>query len=70
MDGLAAEAAVQKKIKIDATYLKAHLTATNLRSEGDQRRQLVGRTRGGINTKLHAISDANGRPLRFFMTAA
>lgn len=25
--------------------------------------------RGGINTKLHAVSDANGRPISFFMTA-
>ena len=25
--------------------------------------------RGGLNTKLHAITDAKGRPLRFFMTA-
>ncbi len=31
--------------------------------------RLIGRTKGGMNTKLHAISDANGRPLSFFMTA-
>jgi len=24
---------------------------------------------GGLNTKLHAVTDARGRPLRFFMTA-
>jgi hypothetical protein len=24
---------------------------------------------GGINTKLHAVTDANGRQIRFFMTA-
>ena len=36
MDGLAAEAAVPKTVMIDATYLKAHRTATSLRSkEGD-----------------------------------
>ena len=33
------------------------------------RGRLIGRTKGGMNTKLHALSDANGRPLRFFMTA-
>ena len=27
------------------------------------------RTKGGLNTKLHAIADAKGRPLKFFMTA-
>jgi transposase len=36
MDGLASEAAVPKTVMIDATYLKAHRTATSLRSkEGD-----------------------------------
>ena len=30
---------------------------------------LIGRTKGGMNTKLHAVADANGRPLSFFMTA-
>ena len=33
MDGLAAEAAVPKTVLIDATYLKAHRTATSLRSK-------------------------------------
>jgi transposase len=37
MAGLAAEAAVPKTVMIDATYLKAHRTATSLRSKkGDQ----------------------------------
>lgn len=31
--------------------------------------RLIGRTKCGMNTKLHAITDANGRPLSFFMTA-
>jgi transposase len=30
---------------------------------------LIGRTKGGLNTKLHAITDAKGRPLKFSMTA-
>jgi len=51
-------------------YLKAHRTALSLRvkKRGGLGR-LIGRTKGGMNTKLHAISDANGRPLSFFMTA-
>jgi transposase len=37
MEGLAAEAVVPKTMMIDATYLKAHRTATSLRSKkGDQ----------------------------------
>src|SRR3546814_8992191 len=31
--------------------------------------RLIGRTKGGMNTKLHAVTDANGRPISFFMTA-
>ena len=30
---------------------------------------MIGRTKGGLNTKLHAVADAKGRPLKFFMTA-
>ena len=31
--------------------------------------RVIGRTKGGLNTKLHAVADAKGRPLKFFMTA-
>jgi len=30
---------------------------------------LIGRTKGGMNTKLHAVTDAIGRPITFFMSA-
>jgi transposase len=33
------------------------------------RGRLIGRTKGGMNTKLHAVTDTAGRPIRFFMTA-
>lgn len=33
------------------------------------RGRLIGRTKGGLDTKLHAVTDAIGRPIRFFMTA-
>jgi len=33
------------------------------------RGRLIGRTKGGMNTKLHAVTDAIGRPIRFFITA-
>ncbi|MFT4012882.1 MAG: IS5 family transposase, partial [Paracoccus sp. (in: a-proteobacteria)] len=29
----------------------------------------IGRTKGGMNAKLHAVADARGRPIRFFMSA-
>ncbi len=53
---------------IDATYLKAHRTASSLRVKGGAGR-LIGRTKGGMNAKLHAVTDANGRPISFFMVA-
>jgi transposase len=31
--------------------------------------QKIGRTKGGMDTKLHAVADTKGRPLSFFMTA-
>ena len=31
--------------------------------------RLIGRTKGGINTKFYAVTDADGRPLSFFMAA-
>jgi transposase len=30
---------------------------------------VIGRTKGGMNTKLHAVTDASGRPISFFITA-
>jgi hypothetical protein len=36
--------------------------------KGGRARQ-IGRTKGGINTKLHAVTEAKGRPIRFFMSA-
>lgn len=35
-----------------------------------RRGRLIGRTKGGMNTKLHAICDSRGRPLSLFFTAA
>ncbi|HEY0959733.1 MAG TPA: IS5 family transposase [Novosphingobium sp.] len=69
MEGLAAEGAEPATVMIDATYLKAHRTASSLRVKKGNLGRLIGRTKGGMNTKLHAITDANGRPLSFFITA-
>ncbi|MFO8126444.1 IS5 family transposase [Yoonia sp.] len=73
MVGLAAEHGEKKTVMIDATYLKAHRTATSMGVKkggfNDQRGRLIGRTKGGMNTKLHAICDSKGRPLDLFVTA-
>lgn len=53
---------------IDATHPKAHRTASSPGVKGDAGR-LIGRTKGGVNTELHAVTDANDRPISFFMAA-
>jgi transposase len=68
-EGLAAEGAEPTTIMIDATYLKGHRTASSLRLKKGGRGRLIGRTKGGMNTKLHTVTDARGRPIKFFMTA-
>ena len=32
--------------------------------------RLIGRTKGGMNTKLHSVTDAMGRPFKFLMCAS
>lgn len=53
---------------IDASYLKAHRTASSLGAKRGRGR-LIGRTKGGMNTKLHANCDSKGRPINFFVSA-
>ncbi|XQZ37038.1 transposase [Paracoccus yeei] len=33
------------------------------------RGRLIGRTRGGLNSKLHVLADAKGRPIQMFLSA-
>ncbi|WP_114149697.1 MULTISPECIES: IS5 family transposase [Acinetobacter calcoaceticus/baumannii complex] len=69
MEGLSGAQAERRTVMIDATYLKAHRTASSLRVKKGGFGRLIGRTKGGMNTKLHAVTDANGRPISLFMTA-
>ena len=68
-DGLAATDARPNMAMIDSTYLKAYRAASSLRLIKGGGGGLIGRTKGSTNTKLHAIAEANGRSLSFFMTA-
>ncbi|GBR55526.1 hypothetical protein GCM10007872_25970 [Gluconobacter sphaericus NBRC 12467] len=52
MDGSSAAKAEPRTIMIDATYLKAHRTASSLRLKKGAPGRLIGRTNGGMNTKL------------------
>ena len=68
--GLADDLDEKKTLMIDATYLKVHRTATSLSVKKGGHRRLTGRTKGGMNTKLHdAICDSQGRPLNLIVNA-
>jgi transposase len=49
---------------IDATIVRVHQHASCWAKE----RQAVGRSRGGLTTKIHALVDSFGLPLNFFLT--
>jgi transposase len=53
MDGLASEAAIPKTVMIDSTYLKAHRTATSLRSKRGPDDQKVPSDRPGQGRHEH-----------------
>lgn len=50
-----------ERIMIDATHLKAH-HGGKLAQKGDVPRR-IGRTKGGLNSKLHTVCDDEGRPI-------
>ncbi len=59
---LARKAGKPDRLMIDATHLKAHRTAASLLKKGLVPRR-IGRTKGGLNSKLHVVCDGQGRPL-------
>src|SRR5580658_1625032 len=53
----------------DARYHAcARPPAGGLRKRG-AKTEALGRSRGGLTTKIHTLTDAQGRPLRFILTA-
>jgi hypothetical protein len=67
MVGLGANHAEGKTVMINATYLKAHQTSTSMGVKKGLGR-LTGRTKGGMNTKLHAICDNQCHSFNPFVT--
>lgn len=65
---LAAQAQETEVIMIDATHAKAHRTASSLALQKGGRGRLIGRTKGGLNSKLYVVADAKGRPIRMFLS--
>ena len=64
---LTARCGKPKQLMIDTTHLKAHRTAASLLKKGDVARR-IGRTKGGLNSKLHAVCDGHGRPLLMLLS--
>ena len=52
-------------VMVDATITKAQRFASGARGGGAED---LGRSRGGLTTKIHALVDGRGRPLCFLLT--
>ncbi|SMY06958.1 hypothetical protein LOM8899_01088 [Flavimaricola marinus] len=57
MAWLTAKYGQRKTLMIDATYLNAHRTATSMAARNGGYGRVIGRTKGGINTYLHAACE-------------
>ena len=53
-------------LMLDTTLVRAHQQAAT--GKGGPKDQALGRSRGGLTTKIHLLTDAHGRPLRFILT--
>lgn len=54
-------------VMVDATIIRAHACAAGYEKDS-QDREALGRSKGGFTTKIHALVDALGNPLRFLLT--
>ena len=60
------EDADMENLSLDSTCVKVHESANG---GGKTANKAIGRTRGGLNTKLHAIVDGLGNPVEFMLSA-
>ncbi|MBE0343600.1 transposase [Paenibacillus sp. 28ISP30-2] len=54
-------------VSLDSTSCKVHQHASG--AENAETNQEIGLSRGGQNTKIHAVVDALGNPVRLFLTS-
>ena len=52
---------------IDSTIVRAHQHSAGAQKKAGED-QAIGRSRGGLSTKIHALVDALGNPVGFFLT--
>jgi transposase len=55
-----------QEVMLDSTCCRAHQASSGAGKKHGP--QAIGVTRGGLNTKIHAVCDALGNPLRFLLT--
>ena len=65
---LAADADNEYANVIDSTIVRAHQHSGGAQKK-DGEDQAIGRSKGGLSTKIHALVDALGNPLAFLLTA-
>lgn len=51
---------------LDSTHVKVHCDGANPR--GGQENQAMGKTKGGLNTKIHALVDNDGNPVALMLS--
>ncbi|MGW7587658.1 IS5 family transposase [Streptomyces rubiginosohelvolus] len=60
-------------VSVDSTVVRAHQHAAGARKKGASANEpadhAIGRSRGGLTTKIHLAADGNCRPLAFMVTA-
>ena len=54
-------------VMVDATIIRAHACSAGYEKDGNAKHAL-GRSQGGFTTKIHALCDALGNPLKFILT--
>jgi hypothetical protein len=69
MDGLASEVAISKDGNDRRDLSQSTPHGFEPWVEKGARGRLIGRTKGGMNTKLHAVTDKNGRPISVLISA-
>ena len=57
----------RRLVMADATHIKVHREGAN--PAGGQAAQAMGRTKGGLNTKLHGLADDRAQPQALILTA-
>lgn len=60
---------LRRRYPDDRLLVNPRPSSCGQRSKKDERSGCMGRSRGGMTTKIHALVDADGRPIRLKLTA-